>query len=125
MEVAALVVPVPWSAGSVVAGSARAMVTRSTWAAGSVVAGFSRASWSVASATARLVRCRCSVASGRRGAMAATTRWRSGSGTGRTGADTQRGCPEGARDGSSGHQLFQFHGPSPVYLGIQWTLAPT
>ncbi|MDT5171754.1 MAG: hypothetical protein QOD02_5108, partial [Mycobacterium sp.] len=168
VEVAALVVAMPSTAGStrssrsVVSrstGAAWSMVSRSTGAArsvvsrparptGSVVARSTRStgpSWSARSVVSRpagsgsarstgsarpvasawVAGCRSAVVDcGRRAVVAAGTGWRSGSGAGGTGTRTQRCCPERAGDGSSGHQLVQFHGRSPVYLGTQWTLAP-
>ena len=129
------------SAGSVVTGAARSagsVVTRATWPAGSArsVAAWSTgsgATWptgttrstrparSVVASAARLLGSGSGVAD-RGCAMATGLRPRSGAG--RTGPHAQRGCPEGAGDGRSGHQLLQFHGPSPVYLDIQRTLAP-
>jgi hypothetical protein len=123
-------------------GSAWSVVSRSTGAAWSVVSRSTGAAWSMVSrpagsgsarstgsarpvASAWIAGCRSAVVDrGWRAVVAAGTGWRSGNGAGGTGTRTQRCCPERAGDGSSGHQLFQFHGPSPVYLGIQWTLAP-
>jgi hypothetical protein len=129
------------SAGSVVtraAGSAGSVIARSAWptrAARSVAArsAGSGAAWptgstrstrpagSVAASAARVLGSGSSVAD--RGCAMAT--WlRPRSGAGRTGPHAQRGCPEGAGDGRSGHQLLQFHGLLPVYLDTQRTLAP-
>jgi hypothetical protein len=121
---------VTWAAGP--AGSVVTRSTRATGPAGSVVARStgSGATWptrstrparSVAASAARVLGSGSSVAD--RG-CAMATRLRPRSGAGRTGPHAQRGCPEGAGDGRSGHQLLQFHGPSPVYLDIQRTLAP-
>jgi hypothetical protein len=118
------------SAGSVIAraawaaGSARSVATRSTgsgatWPTRSTRS--ARAARSVAASAARLLGSGSSVAD--RGCTMATG-LRPRSGAGRTGPHAQRGCPEGAGDGRSGHQLLQFHGPSPVYLDIQRMLAP-
>jgi hypothetical protein len=122
-----------WSSWAVVAGAARSTgSTGSTW---SVVAGAARSTgsgsaWTTGSARpvaspTRLAGCRSAVVNrGRRAVGPAGTGWRSRSGAGRTGTHTQRGCPKSAGDANSGHQLLQFHGPSPVYLGIQGKLAP-
>jgi hypothetical protein len=118
------------SAGSVIAraswatGSAGSVIARSagsgaTWPTGSTRS--TRPARSVAASAARILGSGSSVAD-RGCAMATGLRPRSGAG--RTGPHAQRGCPEGAGDGRSGHQLLQFHGPSPVYLDIQRTLAP-
>jgi hypothetical protein len=115
-------------------GTARSMVTRPAWPTGSGTtrsgttrptragaarsrttrSARSRTTWPVASsAAARVVWGGCGVACRRRGAVAAAGS-RARSGAGRTSAHAQRGCPQGAGDGCSGHQLLQFHRPSPV-----------
>ena len=118
------------SAGSVVTraawatGSARSVIAWPAWptgSAGSVVTGSARPARSVAASAARVLGSGSSVAD--RGCAMGTGLWPR-SGAGRTGPHAQRGCPEGAGDGRSGYQLLQFHGPSPVYLDIQRTLAP-
>jgi hypothetical protein len=136
------------SAGSVGSGAARAAWTARS--AGSVGSGAARSTWTARSAgtgsrptgsagTVRIARCRPALAmevseclravvaarstSGRR-PMVAAGWWRSGSGAGRAGTHTHRRCSKSAGDGDSRHQLLQFHGPSPVYLRIQWTSAP-
>jgi hypothetical protein len=134
------------STGSVVTGPARTVITRSTRPAGPVIARTAGPTGSVAAGSARAARPTGSGASWaawptRAVATSATWVLRSGSavayrgcamatglrprrGAGRPGPHAQRGCPERAGDGRAGHQLLQFHGPSPVYLGIQRTLAP-
>jgi hypothetical protein len=111
-----------WATGS--AGSARSVAARSAgsgaaWPTGSTRS--TRPAGSVAASAARVLGSGSSVAD-RGCAMATGLRPRSGAG--RTGPHAQRGCPEGAGDGRSGHQLLQFHGLLPVYLDIQRTLAP-
>jgi hypothetical protein len=99
-----------WTTGAVTTRTARSRASRS-WAA--------RPTRTVAAAARILV---CRSASRRRGAVAAAGSW-ARSGAGRTSAHAQRGRPQGAGDGRSGHQLLQFHRRSPVSWS-QWTLAP-
>jgi hypothetical protein len=141
-----------WAAGSVVSGSARSagtagsVVSRSAWAAGSVSAGFTGTARSGSPGTTRIARCTgcgstgtplameipdrlpavigARIARRRRAVVGAGVRWRSRSGAGHTGTRTQRGCPKSAGDANSGHQLLQFHGPSPVYFGYSAEVCP-
>jgi hypothetical protein len=112
------------SAGAMITRCAGAMITRSTrsratwavttgsarsWAARS---GATRPTWPVASSATARILVRRSANRGRGAVAAAGSGARSGAG--RASAHAQRGCPEGAGDGRSGHQLLQFHRPSPV-----------
>jgi hypothetical protein len=150
----AIPMPWAGTAGSVVSGSAWAagsVVSGSAWAAGSVVsgsvsAGSARTARSGSPGTTRIARCTgcgstgtplameipgrltavigARIARRRRAVVGAGVRWRSRSGGGRTGTRTQRGCPKSAGDANSGHQLLQFHGPSPVYFGYSAEACP-
>jgi hypothetical protein len=128
------------------AGSVASRSTWATWAAGSVSAGSARTARSGSPGTTGIAGCTgcgstgthlameipgrlpavigARIARRRRAVVAAGVRWRSRSGAGRTGTHTQRGCPKSAGDANSGHQLLQFHGPSPVYFGYPAEACP-
>ena len=82
-----------WTTGAVPTGTAR------SWATWSGATGPTRTVTSAATAARILV---CRSASRWRGPVAAAGSW-ARSGAGRTSAHAQRGCPEGAGDGRSGH----------------------